>query len=233
MNIIARLEMVRIEMGMNGKEIAKILKIDPNSYSSIKKGKRKLKVSELEILKDILRLNPIWLMFGDGDKYYDSKIQSSKLVLLINDAYVSYKVDADIEKNILSKIATIIIDKIYVNYQYRKNQGERFHYILFKILQNITYYTGRELTAKEDLMKMLHNFDDRSPNLIKVKNSLDSAITKLTTKDCYYILKNPEIYMGLVYQKISIDSKKMIENTNIILKPFYTPLKWFSKPPKI
>ena len=233
MSMIARLEIVRNDRGYTGKEMASVLHIDPNSYTSIKKGDRKLHISDVVILKNILNINPSWLIFGEGDRYYDSEIESSKLTILISDAYASYGIDNEIEKDLLSKISTIIVDKIYANYQKRKNQGDRFHIILYKLLQDITYYSGRESLAKNDLIKRLENFDDKSPNLKKVKNSLNSAITQLTTKDCYYILKNPTFYRDLVYKKISSDNKKMIENKRIVVKPFYAPFKWFSKLPKI
>jgi len=232
MSIITRLEVVRVALELSNKDMAAIMKIDPNTYSSLKSGKRKLQVEELSIIKDKLNISPAWLLFGDGDRFYNSKIQSSKLTLLIADAYASYDIDLSVEESLLLEIANKILIKIYLKYNYKNHQGEHFHLILFKILRDVKYYTGRENNAKENLLKIIKEFNDKTPNLKKVKVSISLIIETLSSKDCFYILQNSNLYTDLVYKKISIDNKKMIENDNIFLKPLYAPFKWYLNLPE-
>jgi len=59
MDIIKNIEKLRKEKGVTQEVIADALGVDNSVISNIEKGKRELKVSELEIIASVLRVNVI------------------------------------------------------------------------------------------------------------------------------------------------------------------------------
>lgn len=59
MNIIENIKKIRIEKGVTQEVLAEALSVDPSALSNLERGKRELKVSELEIIADCLGVRVI------------------------------------------------------------------------------------------------------------------------------------------------------------------------------
>lgn len=59
MNIIDNIKKIRIEKGVTQEVLAEALFVDPSVLSNLERGKRELKVSELEIIADCLGVRVI------------------------------------------------------------------------------------------------------------------------------------------------------------------------------
>jgi len=227
MSIVARLETIRESLKKSGKEFAHILEIKEQTYSSIKKNNRKISINEIKILKEKLNISSNWLIFGEGEMYLTSEINLNNLIDLINDSKIIYNIDINIDRILIEKISDKIIYKIYKDYKFYDDNGDRFNFLLYNILIEINFYIGRKETAKEDFINIIKKFDDGSPFLKKIKDNILNIVEKLNNEDCFYILKYKQFFLKKIYNKISENNRKIIENKSTLLKPIYAPIKYF------
>lgn len=71
MNIIDNIREIRLQKGITQEAVADALNVDTSVVSNIEKGKRELRVSELEKVANALGVDPIYLLTYPK-KYVDS-----------------------------------------------------------------------------------------------------------------------------------------------------------------
>lgn len=77
MNVIENIRKIRLNKGINQQVIADALNVDVAVISNIEKGKRELKVSELEIISNALEVSVLDL-FTYPKKYVEAEDSSSE-----------------------------------------------------------------------------------------------------------------------------------------------------------
>lgn len=77
MNIIDNIREIRLQKGITQEAIADALNVDTSVVSNIEKGKRELRVSELEKVANVLEVETIYLLTYPK-KYVDSSFINDK-----------------------------------------------------------------------------------------------------------------------------------------------------------
>lgn len=98
---MSRLKEFRIAKNALQKEIAELLGIGQDAYSLIEKGKAQLQLKHLEKLALEMRLNPNWLILGDGEMLLKEGEENSILsaTTLYNLSAPIKEMKIDIKKN--------------------------------------------------------------------------------------------------------------------------------------
>lgn len=99
MDVIENIKLIRTQNGINQNILADALSVDVSVISNIEKGKRQLKVVELDIIAKCLNVSVIDL-FTYPQKYVDSNIYSQH-----NKVSVTFEVSPS-ERDQLLKIVT-------------------------------------------------------------------------------------------------------------------------------
>ena len=182
-------------------------------YNNLEHNNRKLQLQDLVILKHRFNINPNWLIFGEGNIYYE---ENPYLINLILD-FRQYGGETDIVKR---EIIKKILEKFYKQekflFLFKKKShkfGNRPYYILIKILKSSSF-NGAMNGAKNFLRNTIEEFHDKSPYLKDVKKALYSLLINISNKDCYYLLQNPIIAIE------EMKSKEKILNIDIKIEDF-------------
>ena len=95
MNIVQNMICLRRELGVNQEIIADALGVDTSVISNIEKGKRELKVSELEKIAKALNIDVLYLITYPHKYEQVGKVRTPKITLSID---IEEEVKADVIK---------------------------------------------------------------------------------------------------------------------------------------
>jgi transcriptional regulator with XRE-family HTH domain len=209
--VIERLKSIRKEFQLTQDELAAILGMSKQTYSTIELNKRKIHVDEIIKLHSKFNINPNWLLLGYGNLEYNENYREVELMNLILDyRYYGNEVDA-VRKEIIKKILLKFYEQKY-NYiglpQYIHIYGHRLNSTFIKILES-TNFSDVEENAKNYLRDKIEKYQNKSPFLLGIKKELYLLVENIDNKDCNYILKNVDTTISLIDQKISILDKKI------------------------
>ncbi len=95
MKIINNIREIRLQRGITQEYIAEALNVDASVVSNIEKGKRELRVSELEIIASALEVDVLYLftypnVFVDRDKFAASNCNGGRISVTV-DVGIEYK----------------------------------------------------------------------------------------------------------------------------------------------
>lgn len=207
-----RLKYIRKKLNLTQEVLAKEMKVSKQTYSTIEQNNRKLHIEEVIILKNTFNINPNWLLLGLGDEEYITNIKESELVNLILDFRRSYDGEVDIVKiEIIKKILLKFYQQEYsilgIPKQFH-SVGNRLHAYFIRILES-TNFSGLEEESKNYLRKQIEEYADKPRLQLEIKKELYSLLANINNKDCSYILKNKDITIRLIDQKIPAIDKKI------------------------
>lgn len=99
MNVVENIKLIRLQKSINQETLADALDVDPAVISNIEKGKRELKVSELEKIADCLSVDVLYL-FTYPNIYVDAtSVESNERIS------VTFEVSPD-KRDYLLKMVT-------------------------------------------------------------------------------------------------------------------------------
>jgi transcriptional regulator with XRE-family HTH domain len=100
MNVVKNIIEIRKQKGINQDVIAEALSVDVSAISNIEKGKRELRVSELENIANVLGVNILYL-FTYPDVYEKKEKRKDSEPI---DAVLQIKIQADKKEQILKLV---------------------------------------------------------------------------------------------------------------------------------
>ncbi|KFN40863.1 MAG: hypothetical protein JU82_00340 [Sulfuricurvum sp. MLSB] len=201
--IAKRLKEAREKIGKTQVEMAQEFNYSKQIYNNLEHGKRRLQIEEVTILKHKFKIDPNWLIFGEGNMKIEENENKIKLTDLILD-FQEYGGEVDlVRKEIVKKI----LEKFYKQEKgfflfKRKSHkfGNRVHFVLIKILKSYKYFGSKE-DSKNFLRDKIEEFYDTSAFLKDVKKELYALLENINNKDCYYLLHNPDIVIEQLKSK--------------------------------
>ncbi|MDD3769806.1 MAG: helix-turn-helix transcriptional regulator [Sulfuricurvum sp.] len=179
-----RLKLVQSCLGLSKTDLAKTLKIAKQTYYKMERGENNINVDVLTRLYKEHKVNPIWMMTGEGSMFVHLGISSeNKLSKILSDAD-AFGIDIEM---LLSKH---VIEKIFQKIKLTNlSDGYRPVFILRKILLESNYLPGiNNEEAKRYLIEKIHTLKEISISLNKIKGMLLFEIEKLTEEECKYLL---------------------------------------------
>jgi len=161
-NINKRLVQIREESGKSQVEMSKSFNVSKQTYGTIERGTRAIRIDEIEILKNDFNVSPTWLLFDEGDKNYISGKSQKELIDLILD-FRSYGGEVNIVKR---EIVTRILSKLYkknvgIFIKRAHKYGNRVHFTLISVLNKLKY-SGTEASAKNFIRDKIEEFHGNS-----------------------------------------------------------------------
>ena len=165
-------------------QIAKTLKISKQTYYKIEKGENNINVDVLTRLYKEFKVNPIWIMTGEGSMFIHLGISTENQEnRILSEAQ---KFGIDIKSIVSTKIIEKIFQKIHpsaTSYKYRPV------FIFRKILLQSNYLPGINTEdAKRYLIEKIHKLEKKLISLDEIKGILLLQIEKLSEDECKYLL---------------------------------------------
>lgn len=192
--MIERLEIIRNDNKLSQKDFAEILSIAEHSYSKMKANRRSLQIDEVSRVANEFGINLNWLILGLGEKYDQNNNFESMLSKLIDTTNNQYGDNEFVKKLLINAIIKKIDEKVKI----KENLNQRPLFMFRKILKNIKI-EDETINTKEFFKIRIKESKDPFPATFE---KLHYKIDGLTNDECYFIMKNRELFISILEEKV-------------------------------